>query len=443
MRAAFFACQLGLGVLLAASGCAALSGLSGLEEVDCVGAQCGDATADSSTTDVRGRGDTAPDTQSEAIDTGVDSAADSDTALEGGADADSAIDTDAALADSCVLGTLDNCGACGAKCDTITSKGAVCLGGTTCSYAGCVSGFTDCDRTAPNTNGCESSLTSPTSCTACGVSCDTTRSIGANCTGTQCTYAGCVPGFGDCDGDATGLNANGCETALNSPTNCTACGANCDTLHSTGAACTGTTCTYAGCASGYADCNSAPPNLAGCATKTTTTTDCGGCARACSTLGVATASCSTTGTCNSTCTAGLHNCSQPAAPALDDGCECAGTACCGTACQPAHSNGTSAAGLGQTYFDCSPLGTPGVESTYTKKMADEALAASPYKTTPGAGTCGSGATLSNCVSASLTSTATDCAVWCYSGALAGSFHVDKAGCFCPLPPPPPTSDTWN
>src|SRR5206468_291954 len=50
-----------------------------------------------------------------------------------------------------------NCGACGATCDTAHSTGATCSGGN-CAYTGCANGWADCNRAAPDNDGCETDL---------------------------------------------------------------------------------------------------------------------------------------------------------------------------------------------------------------------------------------------------------------------------------------------
>ncbi len=371
-----------------ASGCTALSGVGDLEEVPCVGAGC-DASVDSSL-DVGDThvDDTRPDT-TDTSDTNVD-----DTAVDSGCG-----DTGAGVAcgacdrlcsttntdkvscsggictstclpgfancttpaaptpdDGCEtkLDALDSCGACGKKCDTASSTGAACTG-TTCTYTGCNTGFGDCDTAAPNTNGCETKLDSPDNCNGCGKKCDATGSVGATCSATGCTYASCATGFGDCTKTAPDLD--GCETPLNTVLNCSACGTACDATTSSGASCTGSSCTYTACKAGYGNCDTTAPDSKGCETKLDSTANCGGCARACDTTNVLTAMCGASGVCASTCKPGFANCSTPAAPLADDGCEtpfdassCGG---CGKVCDSVNSNGAAcSAGTKCTYTSC-------------------------------------------------------------------------------------------
>jgi hypothetical protein len=86
-------------------------------------------------------------------------------------------------------------------------------------------------------------------------------------------------------------------------------------------------------------------------------------------------------------------------------------ACCtGNVCQPAHPNG-----LGQSYYDCNPLGTPGTPSTYTLQMAQEAAAAWSASGTASPVFCAG----ETCFGWTKPGTSADCAVWCYQGPLAG------------------------
>lgn len=131
-------------------------------------------------------------------------------------------------------------------------------------------------------------------CGQCGAACDTTNGTPTSCTGSACKYT-CNTGWGDCNPAAPDLN--GCETPLNTTSNCTGCGITCDTVNSNGASCSGTSCTYTSCATGFRDCNTTPPNA--------------------------------------------------------DGCECQAPACCEAGvCEPQHDNGE-----GATYYDCTPIGT--------------------------------------------------------------------------------------
>lgn len=133
--------------------------------------------------------------------------------------------------------------------------------------------------------------------------------------------------------------------------------------------------------------------------------------------------------CNSvTCGSGTVDCDGLSS----NGCECSGNSCCGTSCSPQHHNG-----LGQTYQDCSPLGVPGNAATYTVTMANEARGVWPNTGTDGTGKC----TGPNGGNAVYRQTTTSCAVWGYTGGIAGYVMLNTANnnCTCPSP----TGTTWD
>jgi len=77
-----------------------------------------------------------------------------------------------------------------------------------CAYD-CQPGFLDCIKVSGNRDGCESDAHALATCGACANSCDTAHSLGAACTGSACTYTGCMAGFTDCN--LSGADADGCE----------------------------------------------------------------------------------------------------------------------------------------------------------------------------------------------------------------------------------------
>jgi hypothetical protein len=96
---------------------------------------------------------------------------------------------------------------------------------------------------------------------------------------------------------------------------------------------------------------------------------------------------------------------------------------CGTQPATAHVNG-----LGQNFYDCMPLATPGTASTYNQTLAAEARAAWAYQ--------GTDAAASSMYPRALLvyrQTATACAVWAYSGAIAGHVHLNAANNTCYTP----------
>jgi hypothetical protein len=141
----------------------------------------------------------------------------------------------------------------------------------------------------------------------------------------------------------------------------------------------------------------------------------------CESLPGTVAICTGGGQCQYTCAAGYSDCDGN----LSNGCECATPICCQGGCGVTHSDG-----LGQHFYDCSPLGT------YTVGTATEACAAytgNPAQcSTVDCGTAGHGAV------ASLG--AANCAVWVYSGTSAGHVLLTSGtSCFCPVI----TDPMWN
>jgi hypothetical protein len=93
---------------------------------------------------------------------------------------------------------------CGARCEPCPARAdatSSCAAGA-CGFT-CNAGFADCD--GDESNGCETSLNSPSSCGTCGRACATANAR-PTCAEGACGFT-CNAGFGDCDGNAT----NGCE----------------------------------------------------------------------------------------------------------------------------------------------------------------------------------------------------------------------------------------
>ncbi len=140
----------------------------------------------------------------------------------------------------------------------------------------CTTGFKDCDGNAAN--GCETPLNAVGSCGDCGVVCPARDNATPTCVGSACGFTctpgaatgfgwhavrvrvalapalhgralpgraneACLPlcyaraaGFGNCDGNA----GNGCETPLNTVSNCGGCGTTCPGGPGAAPTCTGT-----------------------------------------------------------------------------------------------------------------------------------------------------------------------------------------------------------
>jgi hypothetical protein len=131
-----------------------------------------------------------------------------------------------------------NCGGCFNACDSTHSTGTTtCVSGA-CHYGACASGYSDCNATtAPNVDGCETNTqTSATNCGGCNNVCDTTHSNGVSCVSGSCQHTSCAANYADCVPTAPDLN--GCDTAINTPTHCGNCAATCPTLNGSPAGCT-------------------------------------------------------------------------------------------------------------------------------------------------------------------------------------------------------------
>jgi hypothetical protein len=177
----------------------------------------------------------------------------------------------------------NHCGGCGNLCN-LPNASSVCAGAT-CQVGQCDPLFDDCDLIS--SNGCETSLQSLSNCGACGVTCDLMNAAESCSTGT-CRVTSCSSGWGNCDG----FDANGCERSLQTLSDCGVCGVICDLAHASESCLTGS-CQLTSCDSGYGDCDSTLAN--GCERSLRTLTDCGFCNVSCD-LPNAGESCST-GTC--------------------------------------------------------------------------------------------------------------------------------------------------
>jgi hypothetical protein len=313
--------------------------------------------------------------------------------------------------------TLAHCAGC-AACNTTT--GTPTCNGTTCSYA-CGNLLLDCNAAvAPDTDGCETSATSTSTCGGCLNKCGATNGgtySSAGCNGTSCTYA-CDNGHYDCD-STTAPNTDGCETP-ESTTNCGGCGTVCGSTN--GATFSADTCSTSTnscaytCGSGHYDCNaSTPPNTDGCETPESAT-NCGKCGQACGTTNTSTFSGETcvNNSCNYTCDSNRWDCNVGTAPD-QDGCECTGTGCCGGSCQYGHPTATGlSGGAATTYYDCS--------ATVTHSATEAQLACQAYT----GGTCTTSSTccgfvlLGACVGTTATAYCGTSYCWDYGAQNSGS-----------------------
>ena len=201
------------------------------------------------------------------------------------------------------LTTDTNCGVCGAAC-SLANATASCSTGA-CAVTACNTGYGDCDK-LPET-GCESNTqTDPNNCGACGTKCST----GQVCQAGKCVVSGCTPPTADCDNNPANCETN-TDTSLQ---HCGFCNNPCILAHAT-ATCSAGKCAVASCSAGWADCDGLAAN--GCETQLNTTSNCKSCGDQCSGgPNVALSTCGGQG-CSVTCSPGFSNCNASVA----DGCE--------------------------------------------------------------------------------------------------------------------------
>jgi len=134
-----------------------------------------------------------------------------------------------------LLTNASNCGACGASCvEAMHVQDVECVSGACVALLGtCVDGWADCNDDL--NDGCETDITQPDSCGACGVQCAHALHVNASaCVSGACVAlnpSACEADWQDCD-----PLVNGCETSVADPEHCGACNSSCASLggaHST------------------------------------------------------------------------------------------------------------------------------------------------------------------------------------------------------------------
>ena len=231
-----------------------------------------------------------------------------------------------------------NCGGCGQACNFAHTDEA-CEDGV-CTATGCESGWADCDTTSPN---CETQTNTLQDCGGCDTPCAGLDHASPTCAGGSCEVQTCVGNFGDCDQGA----ANGCETPLDSLSDCGGCDVPCPK-----ASCAGGSCSAVVCAGDTADCDG---DEIDCDANLASDLDhCGGCTTVCGFTVAdpnAVLAC-VAGECTAVCDPGRDDCDNDYAT----GCETtvdsvAQCGACGFDCdvQLAH---TSATACNATSFSC-------------------------------------------------------------------------------------------
>jgi hypothetical protein len=148
-------------------------------------------------------------------------------------------------ADGCEadLSSTNTCGNCTTKCTTPPY-----CDGTTC--------VANCPPAKPDLCGgtCTDTSTDPSHCGAACIACNPAHAVPA-CAAGNCDYVTCAPGYDNCNAS----RADGCETSLTSNTSCGTCTNNCTvanpSLHTVGACGPGPACVPVACEVGWFDCN--------------------------------------------------------------------------------------------------------------------------------------------------------------------------------------------
>jgi hypothetical protein len=166
----------------------------------------------------------------------------------------------------------EDCGACGKEC-SVTAGVAGCLAGE-CTVESCDGTLQDCVN--GYADGCETDISQDEyHCGSCGKVCSTAPS--AHVDDNQCLGGDCVPSCSGVYLDCDGKGENGCELPSDA-SNCGACNQACATTNASGTACSGGVCTPT-CNAGWKDCSD-PQD--GCTTQLGTVTDCTDCGDECS-----------------------------------------------------------------------------------------------------------------------------------------------------------------
>ena len=196
--------------------------------------------------------------------------------------------------------------------------------------------------------GCGDLMTSPNNCGACGNDCTALPHVVG--TAVRCEQGKCViPATGACDDGWAHCSTDvseGCETAINTPSNCGGCG--------TGCSATTPLCSKDGSQSYRCSnsCTAAAPDFCPasntCSNLQTDSTHCGSCTNGCAVPDNGSASCNA-GTCGYSCKSNYHACSTDKSCRADTDATHCGTNCVACAIPD---NGSSACNAGTCGYTC-------------------------------------------------------------------------------------------
>lgn len=164
------------------------------------------------------------------------------------------------------VSTNDSAHGCGGtSCMACNAANAVptCSADGKCAIATCLPGYSDCDQNP--SNGCETDITSPSSCGGCGIKCPS---------GQYCSAGGCVA---SCSPPAT-LCTDRCVNLATDPRYCGTCRDACPLVGRGVPACKAGVCGTGSCVAGATNCSGK------CVDIQSDPANCGACANAC-TLG--------------------------------------------------------------------------------------------------------------------------------------------------------------
>jgi hypothetical protein len=217
------------------------------------------------------------------------------------------------------------CGACGV-CSPAHAVGACGGDGGACSVASCEPGWADTDGNP--SNGCETDLTSPSTCTSALLACSGATPF---CAPTGCV-AGCTPPLTAC--------GNSCVSLTASPYHCGSCGGVCTApAPNSFPTCTSEgTCGTPICPTGQIACSGQ------CVNPQIDGANCGSCGHACPAITSSVGTCSG-GTCGAICEPGWSACGSACTTLATDVQNCgtcghacgANTVCVSGACEPTSS----------------------------------------------------------------------------------------------------------